>query len=608
VTRTVPRDAREAALRQAVQARPSDAGAHQELGAQLVAQGRPFEGLWELATARELGGHNAALAVQMAAALQAAALPEAAIAQLTEARRRFPGQAELDLALARAYLAVARPEAAIALLRQNTTLAESPKGLLTLGIARGALAPPLQATAFGGGAPGAGGEGSTRAALDRCRARAGVRADLRRVLGRLALAAGEIRQAREDLDAAARGRPEDEETLYWAGIAYTRGETPAETTKAFEFLQRAIQAAPRKARAGCALGQLLYERQRKWEKAREIYRQALKIDPTFVEAEAGLARVTAALKLPEALYHEARVREMTERPEEAISFYRRWGAQQPQRWDSVLRIAECWMDMQRHAQAAREVQQGLQRFPDHPELYSHLSQIYLLLNAQTDAARLCERWAPLDTTSGRPERVRAKLALRARETDAAVRWMGEAIRKNPDLAAYHADLAEALLLEPTPEHLALARAALQRAIDLEPGSAGYYQQLGLVLQQLGDLEGARQVLLRSLSLDSAHVEPYTSLVAVAQRLQRPAMAALFARLERVVRDQQREETVRWARLWRQPDDAEARLAAAEALMRRGLLTRAQFHLQAALARRPGWQKAAARLRELQWLVSGGVGE
>jgi tetratricopeptide (TPR) repeat protein len=592
VTRTVPRDGREAALRQAVQARPSDAGAHQELGAQLVAQGRPFEGFWELATARELGGHNAALAVQMAAALQAAALPEAAIAQLTEARRRFPGQAELDLALARAYLAVARPEAAIALLRQDTALAESPEGLLALGIARGAL----------------GQETEARAALDRCRARAGARPDLRRVLGRLALALGEIRQAREDLDAAAGGRPEDEETLYWAGIAYTRGETPADTTKAFEYLQRAIQAAPRKARAGCALGQLLYERQRKWEKAREIYRQALKIDPTFVEAEAGLARVTAALKLPEALYHEARVREMTERPEEAISFYRRWGAQQPQRWDSVLRIAECWMDMQRHAQAAREVQQGLQRFPDHPELYSHLSQIYLLLNARTDAARLCERWAPLDTTSGRPERVRAKLALRARETDAAVRWMGEAIRKNPDLSAYHADLAEALVLEPTPERLALARAALQRAIDLEPGNAGYYQQLGLVLQQLGDLEGARQVLLRSLSLDSAHVEPYTSLVAVAQRLQRPAMAALFARLERVVRDQQREETVRWARLWRQPDDAEARLAAAEALMRRGLLTRAQFHLQAALARRPGWQQGAARLREVQWLVSGGVGE
>jgi thioredoxin-like negative regulator of GroEL len=85
------------------------------------------------------------------------------------------------------------------------------------------------------------------------------------------------------------------------------------------------------------------------------------------------------------------------------------------------------------------------------------------------------------------------------------------------------------------------------------------------------------------------------------------MAALFARLERLVRDQQREETVRWARLWREPQDADARFAAAVALLRRGLLTRAQFHLQAALARRPGWEKAKARLRQVQWLVESGVG-
>jgi tetratricopeptide (TPR) repeat protein len=263
--------------------------------------------------------------------------------------------------------------------------------------------------------------------------------------------------------------------------------------------------------------------------------------------------------------------------------------------------------MQRNAEAAREVQQGLKRYPDNPELYSHLSQIYLILNARTDAYRVCDRWAPLDTASGRPERVRGKLALAARQSDAAVRWLGEAIRKNPDLSAYHADLAEALSLDPTPEHLAQARTALQRAIDLDPDSAAYHQQLGLVLQQLGDLEGARQAFLRSLSLESARVEPYASLVAVAQRLKRPATAALFARLERTARDQQREETVRSARLWRQPRDPEARLAVAETLLRRGMLTRATFHLQAVLARRPGWQPARSMQRRVDWLIDGGIG-
>src|SRR5262249_15138473 len=156
-------------------------------------------------------------------ALQAAALPEAALARLAEARRRFPGQAELDLEVARAELAQARPEPAIAILRQNAALAASPEGLLALGLAIGA----------------AGHEVEARAALARGRAQAGARPDLLLPIGRLALARGETRQAREDLDAAARARPDDEEALYWAGMAYAGGNTTGDVAKAFEYLQRA---------------------------------------------------------------------------------------------------------------------------------------------------------------------------------------------------------------------------------------------------------------------------------------------------------------------------------------------------------------------------------
>jgi tetratricopeptide (TPR) repeat protein len=150
-----------------------------------------------------------------------------------------------------------------------------------------------------------------------------TRPDLLLALGRFALAApvpvsaagaaAGRKQAQADLDAAAAARPNDEETRYWAGIAFAGGSTPEEHAKAVEHLKAAIQAAPRKARAGFALGRLLYEKQGRMGKALEIYRQALKLEPQSVEVEEGLARVTAALKLPEALYHQARVREMTER-------------------------------------------------------------------------------------------------------------------------------------------------------------------------------------------------------------------------------------------------------------------------------------------------------
>jgi tetratricopeptide (TPR) repeat protein len=260
------------------------------------------------------------------------------------------------------------------------------------------------------------------------------------------------------------------------------------------------------------------------------------------------------------------------------------------------------MDLQQNREAAQEVEAGLKRFPDQIELFNHLSQVYLLLNDVPAVQRICDRWAPLDTTSGRPERVRGRLALLRHDIDGAIRILGEAIRKNPAIATFHADLADALLREPTPERLALARTALQRAIDLDPGNPSYYQQLGSVLLQTGELELARQALLRALSLDPTHVEPYVSLVQVAQRLKRPATATLFARLERQVRADQREEGARWDRLRSDPQNPDARLAVAQALLQRGALAPAREHLEVAVARRPDWAHAQALLRRVRLLA------
>lgn len=584
---TVPQDGREAALEAAVRARPDDPAARQELGALRVALGRPMEGFWDLAVARELGRDDLALALQMAGALRAAGLPEAAIAELRAARSRLGGSVELDLALARAYLAAARPEEALTLLHGNRALLASSEGALALAVALDA----------------AGRDAEAKAAIERVRAQVDGRPDLRLALGRLCLQRGELKAARAQLDAAARDRPDDEATLYAAGLAWAAGQSPAEIARAVEYLKRAVDADPKSARAGYELGRLLYEREGNWEKAREIYRQALKIDPQYLPAEEGLARVTARMGLPEALYHRARAAEMTERSDLAVALYRRWGQRRPKRWDAVLRAAECWLDLRRHHDAVREIREGLKRFPDQIELYSHLAQIYLLLNDRSEALRLCDRWAPLDTASGRPERVRGKIALWNGDADGALRWLGEAIRKDENIAAYHADLAEALTREPTPESLALARTALQRAIDLEPANPAYYHQLGTVLQQLGDLENARLLFLRAIEHDSRHVEPFAGLAALGHRLGHPSTPALFARLERQARELQRAEEAARDRLRQQPRDPEARFAVAAALTRRGDLARATHHLRVAVEQRPRWSTARQLLRRTERLAA-----
>jgi protein O-GlcNAc transferase len=417
--------------------------------------------------------------------------------------------------------------------------------------------------------------------------------------GRLALALGEVAEARQWLAAAARDNPGEEEAQYYAGLAFLAGPA-ADREQAIEYFKAATRADPHQPRAGVALGRLLFEMTGQPERAAEVYRRALSMDAQYMEAEEGLVRVRAVLKQPaEVVYHQARVRELMDRPDEALALYRRWCELRPERWDGVLRTAECLMDMERYQEAAREVQSGLERFPSHPELFSHLAQLYLRTGNRPDAARLCRRWAPLDRTSGRPEWIQGQLASQSLRSEEAIRWYEAAVRKNPDLGVYHAALGEALAREPSPERLRQARAALERATALHP-IAGAFHQLGLVLQQMGDLESARQAFLRGLGAEGSPLECYRGLMSVARRLGRPGAAAFFTRLEREVRDQQRDEAAARRRLWTRPRDAQARLAFARLLLRRGEFAEARNHLEVA-AEQPDGAVARSVLRRVERL-------
>jgi tetratricopeptide (TPR) repeat protein len=573
-------DPQEARLQQAVHSRPRDPQAREALAAYYQESGQPFAALGELAVLRDLGTHEAGLSPRMAQALRAAGLPDAALRLLSES-----GSAERSsrLAAARLHLETAEPEAALSLLRRDPTAAASPDGRLLL----------AQASLAAEDLPAA------RAALHQFRQQfSGATAEQRVVLGRLALAAGDRAQAQEWLSEAARDNPADEPAQYYAGMAFV----DSNPEKAVEYFKAATQADPRQVRAGLVLARLLYEKSGQWERAADVYRQALKIEPQSRDAEAGLARALVAVKqTDQALYHQARVRELEDRPDQALPLYRRWGERNPERWDSVLRAAECWMDQQRYVEAAQEVRRGLQRFPDHPELFGHLAQLYLRTGDRPEAARLYEQWARVDTDTGRPEWVRGQLAAQALKGDEAVRWFEAAIRKNPQMGVYHTDLAKELARQPTPERLQHARDALERAAALIPGSDQVHAQLGQVLQALGDPEGARRAFLRALDREPVRLDAYRGLMAVTRQLGHPRAAAFFARLERQVRDWERDETSARRKVAARSTDATARLDLARLLLRHGRLPEAGRHLAVA-AGQPGGAPARPLLRRVQRLL------
>ena len=584
-------DEREAILLRAVQAHPSQSNTHRELADYYLSHQRPFEALWELAMVHELGLVGVALTHDTAEVLKRAGLPQAALRVLSAAHEDFHGEPSLDRALARLDLEVADPQAAAHVIGSNRVLRAGPDGLLLLARAHLAL------------------DDLPAARADWKRARQAIRsehapnrAEWSLALGRLAMALGDLPAAREDLAAAARANPGDEETQYDAGLAFAGSGSAAGTARAIEALKQATRDDPHKARAGVDLGRLLYEKSGQWQHAADVYRRALSMDARSLGAEEGLVRVRIALKQPgEVVYHQARCCELTDRPDEALRLYRRWGELRPERWDSVLRAAECWMDMGRFLDAVHEVQRGLKRYPDNPELFSHLAQLYLRTDSRPEAARLCDRWSRVDPTSGRPEWVRGQLAEKALRNDEAVRWYEAAVRKDPRFGAYHAALGAALASQPTPERLRRARAELEQATALDPPMASFQSQLGLVLQQLGDPEGARRASLRALDRDSDRLDAYAGLMEVARRLGQPRVARFFASLERDARDRQRVETAARQDLSVHPRDARAQEALARALLRRGELAEARNHLEIA-AEQPDGAAARPLLRRVERLL------
>lgn len=584
-------DEREAALLRNVQAHPSQSRPRRELAKYYLDQRRPFEALWELALARELGAVDVAFTLQTAEALKRAGLPEAALRVLSAAHSDLHGQPSLDQALARIDLEVADAQTAAQVIQSSPALRTSPDGVLLLAqadLARGDL--PAARDDWKRG----------RQAIKK--EQPSKQAAWSLALGRLALALGDRPAAREVLTAVARQNPGDEEAQYYAGLAFESGAA-ADTAAALEHLKQATRDDPHRARAGVELGRLMFEKSGQWERAAEVYRQALSMDGRCLPAEEGLVRVRAALKQPgEVAYHQARVFELRDRPEEALQRYRRWGELRPERWDSILRAAECCMDMGRYLDAAREVQRGLQRYPGNPELFGHLAQIYLRTDSRPEAAHLCDRWAAVDPTSGRPEWVRGQLAEKALREDEAIRWFQAAVRKNPQFGTFHAALGAALARQSTPERLRQARVELERATALDPGMALFHYQLGLVLQQQGELEGARVEFLRALDRDSGRLDAYAGLMAAARQVRRPGIAAFFAGLEREVRDRHRIEEAARRDLSSRPRDARAHLTLAESLLQRGDLAEARNHLEIA-AEQPDGAAARPLLGQVERLLS-----
>ncbi|MBI3286922.1 MAG: tetratricopeptide repeat protein, partial [Chloroflexi bacterium] len=307
-------------------------------------------------------------------------------------------------------------------------------------------------------------------------------------------------QAREELEAARRGRPGDPATYYYLGVLTSRGGSPQaaeffEAAQALapdsEWAQRALQLQraiaeaqtfPAQAPRAAYLGQA-YLRLGLPNLAAEAFERALELDPTLDLARTywgyalwSMGRYAQGLSV----LKEASLRDKRN----ALNHYF---------------LALTLSARGRVAAALRQARSAVELDPENPALRAELGALYAIAR---DYASAREQYQA--ATEAAPEELSFHL-LRARFHLEHLVWLDEgfeaarrAVELDPQSAEAHDLLGWAQQLLGDPQ---TAEESLLRALELDPGLASAYYHLGAVYIRRARWDDARWAYMRAIDLD-----------------------------------------------------------------------------------------------------------
>jgi superkiller protein 3 len=188
---------------------------------------------------------------------------------------------------------------------------------------------------------------------------------------------------------------------------------------ALKHIRIALRKEPSDARAYRILGDI-YEYKRDTIKAKEAYRNALKIDPTLDYAWGGLANVYARLgKKPKALDYLARLSTNSSQDPQAILFdyglslieadklnkainvYRDLSVAQPDNTDVWRQLGISYEMYEKYDKALAAYTTGLQLDPNHRNLHNDIGVLYEKLDKLDDARKEYEAALSIDRFNGK---------------------------------------------------------------------------------------------------------------------------------------------------------------------------------------------------------------
>jgi tetratricopeptide (TPR) repeat protein len=568
-------------------ASPADPTPARRLGDFYTRSSRPFEGLWAYSQALHAQPTDLPATLGIARALEAGLLLDRAVVRLGDVLARAPGQEEAVERLTELYLRTGQPAAALAVVRgAGNALQRSARSAVREGRIREAL----------GDARGA--REAYRRAVDREKSDP-VGWDR---LGLLALAQGQLLEARQALERAHGLDPTESRYTVDLGRAYAAGPSAADRQAAIRLFQEAVQSRPY-APAFYQAG-LLLTAQHRLPQATAAFGRATTADRSFGDAFRELAgALETAGRRTEAHYQRGLYYSVKDLRPRSLQEYLAMAAADPQHPGGLLMASQSRFKMQQNAMALALARQAFRRFPTAPEVREQLAALLILTSDRKAAAQLCQAWLREEPGAAQPIWMLGQIAAADLRFDEAIHDYEQALAKQPDNATFLESLGEVLLEAPGPEHLPRAVETLSRAVALAPEDAKARYQLGLALTRAGRLEEARRQMLRSLDLDPNRGPIYSTLVSLARRLRQPGPAALFGPIVRDVEDRLREELALWRHTWDQPNDAAGYVALAHFLLRTGDPRRAESQLEQALVLRPHEPAAEAELARVRRLLA-----
>jgi tetratricopeptide (TPR) repeat protein len=146
--------------------------------------------------------------------------------------------------------------------------------------------------------------------------------------------------------------------------------------------------------------------------------------------------------------------------------------------------------------------------PGHPDALHLLGIIALHCGHERPAAEFLGRAVEIDPNHAAFHSDLGNALHACGELDEALRAFSTAVRLAPDSAHLHFNLGNALNLKGRPE---AALPAYRQAIAIEPGNPVFHNNLGNTLQELQRLDDAAQALERAVALDPRYVDAHYNL-------------------------------------------------------------------------------------------------